>query len=291
MTEPPKLVVVVGVTGSGKSNLAIRLAERFDGEIICADSSTVRKGMDIGTAKPSKEDQDRVPHHLLDIVEPDEQFTAADFKLQALDAIEDVTNRGKLPIMVGGSGLYIDGVLFSYQFLPRKDANRQKLEELSREKLLEIAKRRNIDVSKVDTKNPRRLLRLIETNGTSATKSDLRSNTLIIGLMSEREILKSSIEIRLNSMLKTGLEREVKNLSGKYGWDSQGLQAIGYKEWRKYFSGQGSIKNVQSAIVKNSINLAKKQITWFKRNSAIQWFTTPVKVTEVVDTVTTFLNS
>lgn len=291
MVKTPKLIVIVGVTGSGKSDLAMELAKRFRGEIICADSSTVRKYMDIGTAKPSKEDQDRIPHHLLNVVEPDEPFTAADFKQLAIKAIEVITNRGNIPIIVGGSGLYIDSILFDYGFLPKKDSERHKLNDLSSKELLAIAKKRNLDVSKVDTKNPRRLIRLIETKGDIPTKDKLRPNTLIIGLKSERKSLVFALELRLNTMLEIGLEREVSALNKRYAWDSPGLQSIGYREWHEYFLGRKAHKDVQLDILKNSINLAKRQVTWFKRNKAIQWFTTPVELSDVVAMVTTFLDS
>ncbi|HYH36106.1 MAG TPA: hypothetical protein VD706_01245, partial [Candidatus Saccharimonadales bacterium] len=182
-----KLLVIVGETASGKTALSLELAERLDGEIICADAWTVRRGADIGTAKPTAEERARVPHHLVDVAGPDEDFTAAVFKRLANEAIEDIAARGKLPIMVGGTGLYVDGVVYDFNFLPAGDRKqREELNRLSIAKLLERIERSNLDTSGVDTRNKRRLIRLIETKGRRPTRKPLRDNTLVIGLKTDR---------------------------------------------------------------------------------------------------------
>jgi tRNA dimethylallyltransferase len=156
----PRLVVIVGETASGKSALALKLARKFNGEIIAADSWTVRRGADIGTAKPTPEERALVPHHLLDVVGPDNDFTAAVFKDLANEAIKDISGRGKLPIMVGGTGLYIDGVIYDYNFLPAGDRTaREEFNNLSVKELLSRIDEMGIDPGDVDKRNKRRLIR------------------------------------------------------------------------------------------------------------------------------------
>lgn len=288
----PKLLVIVGETASGKTALSLELAERFNGEIICADSWTVRKHVDIGTAKPSREERAQVPHHLLDVVEPDEDFTAAVFKRLANEAIEDIASRGKLPIMVGGTGLYVDGVIYDFDFMPAGDpGEREELNRLSIAKLLEKIEYSKLDLTDVDTRNKRRLIRLIETKGMKPTRQPLRENTLIIGLKTDREIIEQRIIARLDNMLAAGLEDEVRGLVDKYGWDAEALKGIGYAQWRGYFEGTGSLPETRSKIIKATFEYAKRQRTWFKRNKSIHWFQTPVNQRDIVDTVTTFLEA
>lgn len=294
----PKLVVIIGETASGKSELALRLAEQFNGELICADSWTVRREVNIGTAKPSAAERARVPHHLLDVVGPCEDFTAAVFKELALQAIDDVASRSRLPIMVGGTGLYIDGVLYDYGFLPAGDRTaRQQLNDLSVDTLLNSIKEQGIELGDVDTRNKRRLIRLIETGGARPQKKRLRPNTLIIGLQTDRKRLKAQVEQRVDAMLKAGLEAEVRQLTKRYGWDCEALKGVGYAQWRGYFEGgEGisgsaqSLDETRQKIIKATLDLAKRQRTWFKRNKSIHWYSTPVKWSNVVAEVTTFLS-
>ena len=289
---PRKLVVIVGETASGKSDLALKLAQEFGGEIICADSWTVRREADIGTAKPTAAAQATVPHHLLDVVGPDEDFTAAVFKRLAVQAIEDISNRGKLPIMVGGTGLYVDSVIYDYGFLPSGDRTaREELNKLTNQDLLSKITNLGITLGNVDTRNKRRLIRLIETNGAQPTKQKLRTNTLIIGLKAERTALEKRITDRADDMLAAGLEGEVHGLAEHYGWDCEALKGVGYAQWRDYFLGTASLAETRQKIIKANLDLAKRQRTWFKRNKCIQWFSTPVKLSEVVAMVTTFLDS
>ncbi|HPG37554.1 MAG TPA: tRNA (adenosine(37)-N6)-dimethylallyltransferase MiaA [Candidatus Saccharibacteria bacterium] len=286
------ILVIVGETASGKSDLAFKLAQELNGEIICADSWTVRRQMDIGTAKPSAEEQAAVKHHLLDAVDPEQPYSAAVFKKQALDAIHDIQNRGKLPIMVGGTGLYIDGVIFDYNFLPAgPPGQREALEQLTREELLDKIKEQNIDLGNTDTRNKRRLMRLLETNGAQQTKGQLQKGTIIIGLLPEREQLKERITKRVDHMLEQGLEQEVQKLAQKYGWEAEGLKGIGYREWQDYFNGSQNLKTTRQRIISSTVHLSKRQRTWFKRHAQIKWFSTPVNYAQVVDYVTTELNT
>lgn len=267
-----KLVVVVGETASGKSRLAMELAKRFDGEIISADSWTVYRGFDIGTAKPSAEDQAQVPHHLLDIADPRFGYSAAEFKRRAVEIIDDVNSRGKLPIMVGGTGLYIDSVIYNYGFLPAGTSEqREQLNELTVKQLLAKIKAAKIDTKGIDLRNKRRLIRLIETDGKRPAKGKLRSNTLLIGIALPIETLEQRITERVDNMLKVGLKNEVKRLANQYGWDTEPMKGIGYREWRKHFEGKQSLDQTKEQIVRSSLQLAKKQRTWFKRNKSIHW--------------------
>lgn len=286
-----KLVVAAGETASGKSDLALRLAQEFNGEIICADSWTVRRGVDIGTAKPATEDRALVPHHLLDVVEPCEDFTAAVFKRLANEAIADISNRGRLPILAGGTGLYIDSVIYDFGFLPAGDRSaREELNKLSNDELLNRITEMNIELGNVDVRNKRRLIRLIETEGAVPTKAALRSNTLIIGLKTDHDTLKGQIAKRTDAMLAAGLEQEAAGLAERYGWDCEALKGVGYAQWKGFFEGRQSLTETRQKIIKATLDLAKRQRTWFKRNKSIHWFSTPVNWPEVVDTVTTFLD-
>lgn len=285
------LLVIIGETASGKSSLALRLAQQFNGEIICADSWTVRREVNIGTAKPSAEDRAKIPHHLLDVVGPDEDFTAAVFKRLANETIQDIASRNKLPILAGGTGLYIDGVLYNYGFLPAGDRKaRQVLNELSANQLLQKIEELGIDPGDVDRRNKRRLIRLIETNGGQPSRQNLRANTLIIGLRADREVLKQRIIKRTDAMVGAGLEREVRALYEQYGWGCEALKGVGYAQWREYFSGTQTIDQTRQKIIKATLDLAKRQRTWFRRNNSVQWFHTPVNWQKVVDAVTTFLS-
>ncbi len=285
-------MVIVGETASGKSALALQLAQQFNGEIICADSWTVRKEVNIGTAKPSAAEQARVRHHLLDVIAPCGDFTAAVFKRLTNQAIKDIIERGKLPIMAGGTGLYIDGVLYDFDFLPAGDRSaRQSLNELSLDQLLLKIETMGIDPNGIDTRNKRRLIRLIETGGAHPNRQDLRPNTLIIGVKPGREELKQKIIDRTDTMLAAGLETEVRHLSEKYSWDCEALKGVGYAQWQDYFNGSETFSETRQKIIKATLDLAKRQRTWFKRNKSIQWFSTPVNLANVVDSVTTFLDS
>lgn len=285
------LVVIVGETASGKSALAMALAKQFDGEIICADSWTVYKDFDIGTAKPSASDRAQVRHHLLDVTTADKGFSAPQFQRLALAAIDDIASRGKLAIMVGGTGLYTDSVIFNYSFLPPSSASeRARLNSLPLAELLSIASKRNLSLATIDTRNKRRVIRLIENNGQLPSKSSLRPNTLMLGLMLARDELEAKITSRVDKMLAAGLEQEVKAIAGQFGWLAEPMKGVGYKEWQEYFEGTQMLANTRLRIIKSSLDLAKKQRTWFKRHKFIHWLANRDKLAEAVALVTTFLN-
>lgn len=281
------LVVIVGPTASGKSALALDIAQRFDGELVCADSRTIYRGMDIGTAKPTTEDRELIPHHGLDIVYPNQIFTAADFKTLAERAIDDISSRGKIPVMVGGSGLYVDSVIFDFAF--RGAANtelRKELEGASVEQIQEVLKERDIPLPS-NERNPRHLIRALESGGVVPLRNGLRKNTLVVGLDISPETLVSRINHRVDRMLEQGLQQEVEKLSDRYGWDAPGMQSIGYREWREYFDGSSDIGDIQDRIKIATRQYAKRQRTWYRRNECIQWHG---DYSSAVDTITTLLN-
>ncbi len=289
VTSP--LLVIVGETASGKSGLALEIAERLNGEIICADSWTVYTGFDIGTAKPSAEDRERVPHHLLDVADPAQGFSAVFFQRLANQAIADIHERGKLPILVGGTGLYVDSVIYDYSFLPAPGPGiRQQLEALPLETLLARADGLGLDMSVVDIRNKRRVIRLIENNGQIPTKHGLRQNTIVFGLRIPRDQLQQRIEQRVDDMIAAGLEGEVAKLAERYDWSVEPMKGIGYREWQAYFMGQQTLEETRQRIIKATLGLAKRQRTWFKRNNSIHWLDNSDKVTATVDLTTTFLN-
>ena len=197
-----------------------------------------------------------------------------------------------MPILVGGTGLYIDGVIYDFGFLPAGDrGEREVLNELSVDELMGEIRDLGLEIGDIDARNKRRLIRLIETNGAQPTKKNLRPNTLIIGLKIEPEELKSRIEKRVDVMLADGLESEVSGLVERYGWSCEALKGIGYWQWQDYFLGTQNLAETRQKIIKATLDLAKRQRTWYKRNKSIHWFTSPVKLTTVVEFVTTQLGT
>jgi tRNA dimethylallyltransferase len=238
--------------------------------------------MDIGTAKPSTEEQTRVPHHLIDVVEPNHVFTAADFKTRAKAAITDVQGRGKLPIMVGGTGLYVDAVLYDFQFRAAADPpERKRLEQLSVEELQQQIVAQALPLPR-NERNPRHLIRVLETKGQVVTRSPLPPRTLVVGLRVPMGQIKQRIVERIAAMFAQGLEAEVKSLVDRYGWGAEALKAIGYREFEPYFGGHQSVEQVQQQIIRDTIAYAKRQRTWFKRNADITWYETSEQSFEAI---------
>lgn len=286
------LIVIVGETASGKSALAIKLAEKFGGELICADSWTVYKGFDVGTAKPSVEERASVPHHLLDVADPQKGFSAAVFQRLADETIKKIQDRDKLPILVGGTGLYIDSVIYDYGFLPPSDPDlRAELNTMTLQQVVARADELGLNTDGIDLRNKRRVIRLIENNGVRPTKKSLRPDTFILGLSTPRNELHSRIEERINTMLEAGLKSEVRRLADKYGWDAEPMKGVGYAQWKEYFEGSQSLDETRAKIIKATMDLAKRQRTWFKRNNSIHWLNNRDKYTEAVDFLATILNT
>lgn len=268
----PVLVVIVGPTASGKSSIAMELAKKYGSEIICADSRTVYKGMDIGTAKPTPADQATIRHHLIDVAEPDDAFTAADFKTLANQAIEDIVSRAKIPILVGGTGLYVDGVLYNFEFGGQADQGlRAELEAQTDEELVHRAESLGVGSDQVNFQNRRHLMRAIERGGVITQQRALRANTLVLGVRVDPDALRERISLRVDSMVANGLEQEVHKLLVRYGWDDEAMSAIGYKEWQAYFDGQQTLEHTIYLIKTHTSQYAKRQRTWFNRGKSIHW--------------------
>lgn len=266
------LVVIVGPTASGKSGLAVELAECYNGEIICADSRTIYKGMDIGTAKPSLEDQDRVPHWGIDLVEPGEPFTAADFKTYALAKIADIRARGRVPFLVGGTGLYVDGIVLDYQFGEAPDRQqRAELEAHSIEQLQEYCQKHNIQLPE-NVRNKRHLIRAIEQQGINQNRRTTPiNNCIIVGIATEKEALVERIHQRSEQLFTDGVVEEANRLGKKYGWESEAMTGNIYRIIKRYKQGELTLDEAKLANEQADRQLAKRQLTWFKRHSFIQW--------------------
>jgi tRNA dimethylallyltransferase len=196
-----------------------------------------------------------------------------------------------LPILVGGTGLYIDSILYDYGFLDAPPAEvRDELNGLSLQELLDRAEQRGLITRGIDTRNKRRVIRLIENDGKLPSRQPLRPNTLILGLEVPRDALRVRITARVDAMLEAGLEAEVERLARDYGWAVEPMKGIGYREWKTYFEGSQDLAGTREKIIKDSMDLAKKQRTWFKRNSSIHWIDNRGKTQEIVELITTNLH-
>lgn len=268
------LIVIVGPTASGKTSLAIELAERFNGEIICADSRSIYVGADIGTAKPSKLEMNRVVHHGIDIVKPGERFTVADFKQYAVAKINDIRSRGKVPFLVGGTGLYIDAVIFDYSFTNRRDTSKkQELEKLSLEELHLYCIKNNITMPE-NYKNKRYVINAIERSGDIPKKRlQPQDNCIIIGIETDKAELSKRIEIRSEQFFENDVLGESIDLAGKYGWDSEIMKSNIYRLTKEYLDGLIDLSELKQKNIKADLRLVKKQLTWLRRNGYIKWLT------------------
>lgn len=287
------LLVIVGPTAVGKTSLSLELAERFNGEIISGDSMQVYKRMDIGTAKASIEEQQRVPHHLLDIKDPDESFSVAEFQERALEAIEGIQQRGKLPILVGGTGLYVKSVLYYPQYsFSEANANsetrkkwQQFLEDNGEEALWqEVHKIDPVRADRIHPNDTRRLIRILELHEQNQltlhqedsinTQQDQSPfQFLMIGLTMPRELLYQRINQRVDLMIEAGLVDEVKQLVELAdGREFTSMQSLGYKEMIPYLQGKASLLETIEIIQQRTRQFAKRQLTWFRHMSDIEWF-------------------
>ncbi len=287
----PQVLFLVGPTASGKSKLAMEIARRVKGEIISADSMQVYRGMDIGTAKPSKADQKKIPHHLIDILSPSRPFSAFEYRKLALRKIHEVLKRKHLPIVVGGSGLYVRALLEGFSGHPGASLSiRKKLAREAETKGLDSLYRRLQDLdplsaAKISPKDSRRILRGLEIFEKSGKKpSDwyqlqgpLNRNgfqSLVIGIRRDRAELYEAINQRVETMVRRGLFREVKRLKKKR-LSQTASQAVGYKEILQALGMDQSVPMILEAIKRNTRRLAKRQGTWFKREKGIEWILWP----------------
>ena len=283
-----KVLVIVGPTAVGKTELSLKLAQVFDGEIISGDSMQVYKGLDIGTAKATKEERNLIPHHLIDIINVNEDFTVSDFQKKARQLIEDISSRGKIPIIVGGSGLYIQSVLYDYQFPTeaRNETITKLLEAEVEKKGIETVYKKLVEIDpkqakKIHPNNHRRVIRALEiyqTTGLTMTEIQQRQkitplyDAKIIGLEMERSKLYERINQRVDDMLDKGLIEEVRQLYEAVPESSQSISGIGYKEFIPYFTGEMELEACVEILKRNSRRFAKRQYTWFKNKMTIDWY-------------------
>ena len=284
----PKIYGVVGPTASGKTAYAIELAKKCGGEVISCDSMQIYRHMDIGTAKPTKYEMDGIPHHMIDIAEPWENYSVARFVTEARSCIDDVLARGRVPILCGGTGLYFDSVIKNIDFAenesdPEYRSELQKAaEEHGNEYVHDMLKK--VDQKSAEAVHPNNLKRVIraleiyKTTGKTKTELDRESvreslyNAEIYGLNRPREELYERINKRVDIMLENGLLDEVKNLLEMgISRDATSMQAIGYKELVEYFEGRCTLDAAIDKIKQESRRYAKRQLTWFKRNNEIIW--------------------
>lgn len=270
------LIVIAGPTASGKTGLSIRLARAFNGEIICADSRTIYKDMDIGTAKPSLEEQAGVPHWGLDIATPGELFTAADFKRYAEQKIADIRRRGKVPFLVGGTGLYIDAVVLDYQFsVQPSEGLRTELLQKDVNELQEYCVKHNIKLPE-NHMNKRYLVRAIEQNGINQQRRKAPvDNTIVVGISTDRDVLRTRIRDRAEQFFEQGALEEAIALSEKYGWHSEAMTGNIYRLAHQYVDGELTIDEVKQKFITADWRLAKRQLTWLRRNDFVQWLQLP----------------
>ena len=265
------LIVIVGPTASGKTSLAINLAEIYGGEIICADSRTVYKDMDIGTAKPSYEDCQRVPHWGIDLVYPYEYFSAAEFKQYSLKKIEDIRSRNKIPFLVGGTGLYIDAIVFDYKFGNKSDVKKRTLlEKLTIEELWEYCSKNNIELPD-NYNNKRYVIRCIEQGGiNNSRKVEINNNIIVVGISTDRDNLRKRIKDRIEQFFDNNVVEEARILGKIYGWDNRAMSGNIYPILHKYIDNEISIEEAKVEIFYRDWHLAKRQMTWIRRNKNIE---------------------
>lgn len=286
--EKPKVIVICGPTASGKTALSIKLAKKINGEIISSDSMQIYKDMDIGTAKPSREEMDGIPHHLIDFVEPNQRYSVAEFKKDAESAIEEILSKGKTPIIVGGTGLYVDSLIYGieYQDIQLDEKYRQELEQRAKneglEKLYEEA--RQIDpqaMGKISANDKKRILRVLEiykATGKNKTeqekesrKNGVKYDYKVFAINWDREILYERINKRVDIMIEQGLIQEVEQLLEKYNEFPTAMQGLGYKEVVEYLQGITTKEEMIEKIKMETRRYAKRQITWFKKNKQTIW--------------------
>lgn len=279
----PKIVCIVGPTASGKTSYAIEYAEKNNGEIVSCDSMQIYKYMDIGTAKPTEYEQQRVKHHMIDIVHPNTDYSVADFKCEAKKCIDEIIEKGKLPILCGGTGLYVDSIIKNVEFSEEKrdETYRKSLQKMAEENGVEavyelLKKADKEEAEKVHPNNLKRVIRALEickTTGRTKTETDKEAlgneeyDASVYFLNPDREVLYNRINKRVDMMIKDGLVDEVKGLLDMgIRRDSTAMQAIGYKELISYIDGEMSLSDAIDKIKQESRRYAKRQITWFKRN-------------------------
>lgn len=295
------LLVIVGPTAVGKTKISIELAKRLNGEIISGDSVQVYKGMDIGSAKITPTEMEGIPHHLIDILNADAQYTVMDFKKEAQQIIEDIYSRGKIPMIVGGTGLYIQSLLYEYEFR-YEDTELKKqwttyYEAFPKEELFnELSRLDSISSGTIHPNNYKRLIRALvyfKMHGSSiATQSKSQTmtskyDTLLVGLTMPRTLLYERINKRVDIMINAGLVNEVRQLMNLGFKNCNSMSAIGYKEIIPYIEGKTTLDDATSALKQHSRKFAKRQMTWFNNQMEVNWFDARRPMNELVEDIMT----
>lgn len=298
-----KIIVIVGPTAVGKTALSIDLAEKLNGEVVNADAMQIYRHLDIGTAKITEKEAGEIPHHLLDIRNPDESYTVAEFQQDARQAIAEIIGRGALPIIVGGSGLYTESLIYDVSHGGQAKPNavlRQKLEKEAAEKGGQYLWERLNQIDPVSAisihpNNKRRVIRALEVYYESGKKfSDLQQerkkremlyDPLIIGLDTDRSLLYERINQRVEWMIQAGLVQELQEIVRNYGDQAEALKGIGYKELLPYLNGQTTLDEAITLIQKNSRHYAKRQLTWFRNRLPVTFWADTVQNSEAIQKV------
>ncbi|MBR3673827.1 MAG: tRNA (adenosine(37)-N6)-dimethylallyltransferase MiaA [Clostridia bacterium] len=284
----PKIIVICGPTASGKTALSIQLAKKINGEIVSADSMQIYEDMDIGTAKPTVEEMDGVKHYLIGNVSPTLRYSVANFKKDAINAIEEILKKGKTPIIVGGTGLYVDSLVngIDYDDLEIDLDYRNQLEKISEEQGLEVLYNKAVEIDplameKISNNDKKRIFRVLEIyNATGKTKTEQEIESrkkdnpydyVVFAINMDREKLYERINKRVDIMLEKGLVDEVKRLIKKYDELPTAIQGLGYKEVVQYLNNEISYDEMVEKIKQETRRYAKRQLTWFRRNKEITW--------------------
>ena len=296
----PKVIVIGGPTASGKTALSIELAKKVNGEVISADSMQIYKDMNIGTAKPTAGEMQGIKHYLIDYVSPEKRYSVAEFKKDALNAIEQIINKGKMPIIVGGTGLYIDTLVYGidYSEIAIDLDYRNYLEKLSQEKgldyLYELAQKIDFEamkkISRNDKKRIFRVLELYKSTGKNKTELEVESRKngvkydyRVFALDMDRATLYDRINRRVDLMIEAGLVEEVRNLINKYPNMPTAMQGLGYKEVVDFFENKYSKEDMIEKIKQESRRYAKRQLTWFRKNKEIKWIDASKKIEDKIN--------
>jgi len=299
----PKVVVIVGPTASGKTALSVKLAKKIDGEIISSDSMQVYKDMNIGTAKVTEEEKEGIEHYLVDFVSPCERYTVSDFKNDAEAAINKIIEKNKMPIIVGGTGLYVNSIIYNIKYTDMEfdEDYRNMLMDIAKteeglenlyKKAIEIDEKAAKAISKNDKKRIVRILEIYKATGKTKTALEEESRKIdspyefyLFGINIDREKLYEKINKRVDLMMQKGLVEEVKMLLDKYDSFPTAMQGLGYKEVKEYLDGKISYDDMVEKIKQESRRYAKRQMTWFRRNDGIIWLDGNNSIDENVDII------
>lgn len=271
-----KVIVIAGVTGSGKTRLGIEVAKRYNGEIISADSVAIYKHLDIGSAKPTPAEQALVKHHMIDILDINQTYSVADFQKTGRALIDDLSKANKIPVVVGGTGLYINALINNYTFLEESESAGEPdhYDALTNEVLYQMVLEKDPNAQQtIHPNNRKRLLRALRRESSTALGHEPVYDALVFFIQGDRDILYERINQRVVTMIDAGLVEEVRALYQKdtnlFGY--QALQSIGYREFKPFMEGEQSLDDTIALIQKNTRNFAKRQITWFKNKTQSTW--------------------